>query len=354
MAIPYPQICPDSRSFRPCNYAVTQPAHLNFVESTRRWSNVGFDAELDLGYEDLSESDAALFATAYADSRSGFHALDIGTEPAGGIGNTALAERITDPASLIWKFAEQPSIQPVGNALYRVQVKLRGELPSFANPFFQGPDLGSPEGTIDWSGVNACIAPGVGAGVPGIPGGGEVGLPGAILAGGTKTLAIWFHALPEFHWECNRGAGAGGGEYSTLTTVTGDWVRIRVDMRSFVYRECGDSLVGPLDSGTTFIPASPVQSRVIGILPNGTEQVLFWSGMSIAPYLPSVSGGGYYISQIGWRDITIVDRTNNLFYGPFLQTTTWRDGGSGPNRPTLTAPGVLWDPFYQGRNPAYT
>lgn len=147
MTIPYPQICPDSRSFAPAGYATTQPVYLEYVESGRQWSAVPFGSELQLGYEDLTEADAALFTDAYEDSRSGFHVLDIGTEPAGGIGDMGLAARIT---ATTWKFAEPPVVEAKGNGLYRVSVKLTSELPAFVDVAVAGISVPGAEVALSW------------------------------------------------------------------------------------------------------------------------------------------------------------------------------------------------------------
>jgi hypothetical protein len=128
MTVTYPSIEPDARTFTPGGYAVTEPSHLGVQDAPRVWGNQPSEAELDLEYEYIDETNTNAILNAWNYSLSGFIKLTLPAEVSCGITDTDFADRITGTNAYSWFFAEEPRITSRKGKRANISVKLVGRI----------------------------------------------------------------------------------------------------------------------------------------------------------------------------------------------------------------------------------
>lgn len=130
MAIPYPALCPSSRSFTLPDYPNSPGEwHGGSAAYPRGWSDTPVNCRLDIGYQNIADVSAAEFMEAWEDSLSGSLELLLPTNIIDGIESIELQDRILNPTGLSWRFAQAPSITNVFPGISSVQVSLEAEAP---------------------------------------------------------------------------------------------------------------------------------------------------------------------------------------------------------------------------------
>ncbi|MFZ9261291.1 MAG: hypothetical protein ACO23G_12775 [Limnohabitans sp.] len=129
-AVAFPALVPSGRRYNPGRYPQAEFKALNGATTTLRYGNRRFDAELDLQFQNVTDTQAAQLLALYeqtmvADDWVTFTAAD----GAGGA-STPLANYIREVggSGLRWRFSEPPSVDSVKPGLSTVAVRFIGRL----------------------------------------------------------------------------------------------------------------------------------------------------------------------------------------------------------------------------------
>jgi hypothetical protein len=128
MTVTYPSIEPATRTFTPGTYAVTEPNHLGVQDDPRVWGNQPSEAQLDLTYKYVSETDTNALLNAWNYSLSGYIKLTLPSQVACGITDAGFSARITGTNAYSWFFAEEPTITSRKGKRADIAVKLVGRI----------------------------------------------------------------------------------------------------------------------------------------------------------------------------------------------------------------------------------
>ena len=123
MAIPFPDICPQSRQFTAGQYAIKRFSSISGASSTRLYGSQPFDARLQLRYL-LSDAETAQFLASYHGSKGGAGVLVLPASIYGGIDPALIAQF----KSYSWRWSQAPQVESVKTGLSRIQVSLIGTL----------------------------------------------------------------------------------------------------------------------------------------------------------------------------------------------------------------------------------
>ena len=128
MPVAFPSIKPTDREYLPPEHATSRLRAQNGVASRRLWGSKPTDAELTLGFQNISSDKGADIVQAWLDTKSGIDTLILPSVILSGTGARLAAIILPTTGSLSWTFAERPSITSVGPIWVTARVKLIGEL----------------------------------------------------------------------------------------------------------------------------------------------------------------------------------------------------------------------------------
>jgi hypothetical protein len=131
MTVNFPSIHPTTCSFTPPEWSITESRSQSGVRSYRIWANKPSDALLDLGFDNISETNAFAISQSYVDARGPIEDLILPSILFSGIGNTTFIDIFSQANSgLAWHFivGEPPVVERVPGRRYSVKVRLRAEL----------------------------------------------------------------------------------------------------------------------------------------------------------------------------------------------------------------------------------
>ena len=123
MATNFPAFKPTSRRFTPASYAVKRFTAINGAGSNRLYGSKPFDAELNLQFI-LDDTALALLIKCWNDSYGSYDTLVLPQDLFSGMNETLYSSITDDLSHLQWRWAENPSIEGLREALSRVSVKL--------------------------------------------------------------------------------------------------------------------------------------------------------------------------------------------------------------------------------------
>ena len=164
------------------------------------------------------------------------------------------------------------------------------------------------------------------------------------LLGGTKELAIYYNICSGGLQYCPAAGGGGSGTgYGTLlANPIGSWKAITINKPLMAWRGSCDDYSPPNRTADYWWYVYGVNEDDSATLLANKESGFDWPWPG--PF------AGYTTIHVCWSDIAIIDRTNNVRYGPFFSGLA----GNGAVRPAFTNPLTPWDTFYQGINPIFT
>lgn len=126
----FPALKPTSRSYSPGQYPQTEFKALNGVTTVVRFGNRRFDAELQLGFQNITDAKAAAVLALYEQSMVGDDWITFTTND-GAVGASAeLANYIREVggSGLRWRFSEPPSVDSVVPGRSSLQCRFIGRL----------------------------------------------------------------------------------------------------------------------------------------------------------------------------------------------------------------------------------
>lgn len=131
MTVSFPSVHPTSCSFTPPEWSITESRSQSGIRSYRIWASKPSDALLDLGFENISESNAFAISQAYIDAKGPIDNLLLPPILFSGISSQSFVEIFSQQGSgLSWHFVvgEPPVVERIPGRRYSVRVKLRAEL----------------------------------------------------------------------------------------------------------------------------------------------------------------------------------------------------------------------------------
>jgi len=129
MTVQFPSIQPTACKFTAPQYPVTETRAQSGVRSYRLWSNLPSDAVLELGFTNISNTDAAKIVECYLIARGPLERVVFPLVIFNGIQDPGLL-RILGQTETQWFFLNQstPTVERVPGRRASVSVQLRAEL----------------------------------------------------------------------------------------------------------------------------------------------------------------------------------------------------------------------------------
>ena len=128
MPVAFPSLRPTERDYTPPAHATTTVRAQNGVTSRRLWGSLPGNAELNLGFRNVHTDTAAQVIQTWLDTKSGVDSLILPDTLFAGIGAQLKAVMMPTEGTLMWTFADRPSVSFVAPIWATVQVRLIGEL----------------------------------------------------------------------------------------------------------------------------------------------------------------------------------------------------------------------------------
>lgn len=123
----FPSLKPTARSFRPGDYPSKTYRALSGAIIKRSFGNRATGYQLELEFQNISESDLEDIWDHYLGQNGTLDAFDLPAEVVSGY-STAVGEKFYAPENIEWYYAEAPSVQSVIKGISTVRVQLIGEL----------------------------------------------------------------------------------------------------------------------------------------------------------------------------------------------------------------------------------
>ena len=129
-AVVFPDIVPTSRRYSPGEFPQTEFRALNGATTTLRYGNRRFNAELDLGFQNITDENAALLLKLYEDVTVADDWLTFSVSNVAGGASSSLGVYLREAggSGLRWRFAEPPMVDSVKPGRSSVQVRMIGRL----------------------------------------------------------------------------------------------------------------------------------------------------------------------------------------------------------------------------------
>ena len=128
MPVAFPSIKPTERDYEPPEHPVTTVRSQNGVTFKRIWGSTAGNAVMTLGFRNIHTDTAAQIVKAWLDSKSGIDTLVLPSTVLAGVGEDLKAIMLPTGSSMVWTFAEKPTVQSVPPIWATVNVRLIGEL----------------------------------------------------------------------------------------------------------------------------------------------------------------------------------------------------------------------------------
>ena len=131
MPIAFPAIEPATRSFVQGGYPATWTDHRGIQHVGHLWGSVGGDAQLDLTFEYLRNSETQALIDAFDDGLSGYISMSLPSQVSCGILDEDYEARITGAGlAYAWCMPEPPKIRSRSGGLSDASCTLVGRLES--------------------------------------------------------------------------------------------------------------------------------------------------------------------------------------------------------------------------------
>ena len=129
-AVAFPALVPTRRQYSPGMYPQQQFVALNGATTTLRYGNRRFDAELDLTFQNITDTQVATVLKLYEDTMVADDWVTFTTSNAAAGASSDLANYIREVggSNLRWRFSEPPSVDSVRPGLSTVSVRFIGRL----------------------------------------------------------------------------------------------------------------------------------------------------------------------------------------------------------------------------------
>ena len=129
-AVAFPALKPTSRSYAPGRYPSAEFKALNGATTRVLYGNRRSEAELSLGFQNITDTQAALVLALYEKTTPTDDWVSFTTSDGAAGADAPLAAylRETGGSGLRWRFAEPPAVTSVKPGLSTVQVKMVGNL----------------------------------------------------------------------------------------------------------------------------------------------------------------------------------------------------------------------------------
>ena len=129
-AVVFPDIVPTSRRYSPGEFPQAEFRALNGATTTLRYGNRRFNAELDLGFQNITDDQAAILLKLYEDVTvaDDWLTFSVSNIAGGASSNLGVYLRETGGSGLRWRFAEPPMVNSVKPGRSSVQVRMIGRL----------------------------------------------------------------------------------------------------------------------------------------------------------------------------------------------------------------------------------
>ena len=130
MAVAFPALKPSSRSYSPGIYPQTEFRAQNGATTVVRFGSRRVDAQLELGFENITDAQAASILSNYEAVNRGWDWVTF-TANDGAIGaGAALASYLREVggSGLRWRYADAPSVTSIQPGISSVQCKFIGVL----------------------------------------------------------------------------------------------------------------------------------------------------------------------------------------------------------------------------------
>jgi len=129
-AVSFPALVPTSRRYNPGKYPQAEFMALNGATTVLRYGSRRYDAELELGFQNITDANAAALLSLYERTMVADDWITF-TQGDGAAGlSTPLANYIREVggSGLRWRFSEPPNVESVIPGRSTVQVRLIGRL----------------------------------------------------------------------------------------------------------------------------------------------------------------------------------------------------------------------------------
>jgi hypothetical protein len=128
--VAFPRLVPSSRRYNPGRYPQGEFRALNGATTTLRYGSRRYDAELELGFQNLSDSNAAVLLALYERTMVSDDWVTFTSADGAGGASPELANYIREVggSGLRWRFAEPPSVDSIKPGLSTVQARFVGRL----------------------------------------------------------------------------------------------------------------------------------------------------------------------------------------------------------------------------------
>ena len=115
MPVAFPSISPSSRSYSPGKFPQTEFRAQNGALTVVRFGSRRVDSELDLGFQNITDADAALILANYEAVNRAWDSVTFSTASGTSGISGSLADYISEAggSGLRWRYAEPPSVTSV-------------------------------------------------------------------------------------------------------------------------------------------------------------------------------------------------------------------------------------------------
>ena len=129
MAASFPNVKPTSRSYRPGKFAQIQFEALNGATTTLRYGQRAYNAELNLTFANISDSDTASIVNHYEERMATFANVTFTSQSGlAGLGSTLRTQVSESGTGLTWRYAEPPQVESVYPGISTVTCRFTGFL----------------------------------------------------------------------------------------------------------------------------------------------------------------------------------------------------------------------------------
>lgn len=129
-AVAFPNLVPSSRRYSPGKFPQAQFKALNGAVTTLRYGNRRVDSELELSFQNISDTNAALLLKLYEDVTVADDWVTFTAANGAGGAGASLAAYLqeTGGSGLRWRFAEPPAVESIKPGVSSVSLSMVGNL----------------------------------------------------------------------------------------------------------------------------------------------------------------------------------------------------------------------------------
>lgn len=127
MSIQFPSIKPNSRSCVLGTYATKTYRALSGATFKRSFGNKPFSYQIDLQFTNINDDTASQLLDHYIDTQAGFQRFTLPATLFAGM-NATLQSYVQAPGSILWEYAEPPSLESLPCSRSNITIRLIGEI----------------------------------------------------------------------------------------------------------------------------------------------------------------------------------------------------------------------------------